>query len=243
MQTENTEQSWGVIQQTLHWVVVAAVALQLYVGFKLWNLPAGDPQFGQLVPLHATSGITIFLLMAFRLYWRRSHPIPKLPDTLSPTEKQLAMTTHRTLYFLLLAMPVIGYMLISAYGQPVPFFRWELPPIIGENESMQYSLQRLHAASAIGLLAVLTLHISAALRHAWALRDGVFERMAPFLSGGTGYTEGSESASSGSASTAASSSETGVSASASSESEEAESASTESAAAEPGRRMRNRAAQ
>jgi cytochrome b561 len=189
MQTENTEQSWGIVQQTLHWVVVAAVAVQLYVGFKLWNLPSGDPQFGQLVALHASSGITIFLLMAFRLYWRRSHPIPKLPDTLTPTQKQLALATHRTLYLLLLAMPVIGYMLISSYGQPVPFFQWELPPFGGEGERAQYALQRLHAASGIALILVLGLHISAALRHAWLLRDGVMERMAPFLSQGTSQTQ------------------------------------------------------
>jgi cytochrome b561 len=180
MQIENTEQRWGVVQQTLHWVVVAVVAIQLYVGFKLWSLPPDDPQFGQLVAVHATSGITIFLLMAYRLYWRKTHPVPKLPDTLSPTQKQLALATHWTLYMLLLTMPVIGYMLISSFGKPVPFFQWELPPIIGESEHMQYALQRLHAASAVMLVLVLTLHISAALRHAWALRDGVMERMAPF---------------------------------------------------------------
>jgi cytochrome b561 len=180
MQIENTEERWGVVQQTLHWVVVAAVAIQLYVGFTLWELPPDDPQFAQLVPLHATSGIVIFLLMAFRLYWRRTHPIPKLPDTLTPTQKQLAQATHRTLYFLLLAMPVIGYMLINSFGKPVPFFQWELPAIIGENQGMQYSLQRLHAASGVALLLVLAVHISAALRHAWSLRDGVMERMAPF---------------------------------------------------------------
>jgi cytochrome b561 len=187
MQTENTEQRWGAVQQTLHWVVVVVVAMQLYGGFTLWKLPPGDPQFAQFVSLHAMSGVVIFLLMAFRLYWRSKYPIPKLPDTLSAGQKQLALMTHRTLYALLLAMPVVGYMLMNAFGKPVPFFGFELPMIIGENKSMQYSLRGVHAAGGVLLALVLTLHITAAFRHAWTLRDGVMERMAPFFKpmGGT----------------------------------------------------------
>lgn len=177
---ENTKKRWGVVQRTLHWTIVLVVALQLSIGFKFGQMAADDPQRSELLSMHAGIGLTILVLMLFRLYWRRSHPVPKLPDTLTPAQKWLAHTTHWTIYVLLIGMPVGGYLLVSAYGQPVPFFNSSLPALINENERLQYALRGMHIAGAIALIAILFLHISAALRHAWSLRDGVMERMAPF---------------------------------------------------------------
>lgn len=180
MQTENTEQQWGIIQQTLHWTVVLAVAIQLVLGFNLWRMTPGNPQWDRTLPIHAGVGLTILVLMLFRLYWRRKHAVPKLPDTLSPAEKALAHATHYGLYGLLIAMPIVGYFLVSAHGQPVPFFNAQLPALIGENETLQYSLRGMHILGAITLVLLLAMHVVAALRHAWSLRDGVMERMVPF---------------------------------------------------------------
>jgi cytochrome b561 len=180
MQIENTEQKWGIVQQTLHWIVVLAVALQLIIGFNLWRMDPDDPQWERTLPIHAGIGLVILALMLFRLYWRRKHAVPKLPDTLSPGEKALAHATHYGLYGLLIAMPIVGYFLVSSHGQPVPFFNAQLPALIGENVTLQYSLRGMHFLGAITLVLLLTMHVFAALRHAWSLRDGVMERMVPF---------------------------------------------------------------
>jgi cytochrome b561 len=182
MQIENTERQWGIVQQTLHWIVVLAVVTQLIIGFNLWRMTPENPQWESVLPIHAGVGLTILALMLFRLYWRRTHAVPKLPDTLTPGQKALAHANHYGLYGLLIAMPIVGYFLVSSHGQPVPFFNAQLPAVIGENETLQYSLRGLHILGAITLVLLLALHIFAALRHAWALRDGVMERMVPFLS-------------------------------------------------------------
>ena len=181
MQIENTKERWGIIQQTLHWVVAAAIAGQFVVGFKLAGLPDGDPGRALLLPLHTTTGLSILALVLFRLYWRTSHPVPKLPDTLTPSEKGLAHATHHVLYTLLIVMPIVGYLLVSAYGVSIPFFGSKLPPAIGESVLQQRAFASLHFAGAITLLLVLALHIAAAMRHAWSLRDGVMPGMAPWL--------------------------------------------------------------
>jgi cytochrome b561 len=180
MQTENTVRQWGIIQQTLHWIVVLAVAIQLIIGFNLWRMTPDDPQWDGTLPIHAGIGLIILALMLFRLYWRRKNAVPKLPDTLSPGEKALAHATHYALYGLLIAMPIVGYFLVSSHGQPVPFFNAQLPALIGENETLQYSLRGMHILGAITLVLLLAMHVFAALRHAWSLRDGVMERMVPF---------------------------------------------------------------
>ncbi|WP_296810781.1 cytochrome b [Thiocapsa sp.] len=180
MQIENTEGQWGIVQQTLHWIVVLAVAVQLIIGLNLWRMTPNDPQWESFLPIHTGIGLTILALMVFRLYWRRKHPVPKLPDTLTPAEKALAHATHYGLYGLLIAMPIVGYILVSSHGQPVPFFNAQLPAVIGENETLQYSLRGMHILGAMTLVLLLAMHVFAALRHAWTLRDGVMERMVPF---------------------------------------------------------------
>lgn len=180
MQIENTERQWGIVQQTLHWIVVLAVSIQLIIGFNLWRMPPDDPQWERTLPIHAGIGLSILALMLFRLYWRRKHAVPKLPDTLTSAEKALAHATHYGLYGLLIAMPIVGYLLVSSHGQPVPFFNAQFPALIGENETLQYSLRGMHILGAIALVLLLAIHVFAALRHAWALRDGVMERMVPF---------------------------------------------------------------
>ncbi len=181
MQFENTKDRWGIVQQTLHWVVAAAIAIQLFVGFRMAGLPDGDPGRALMLPLHTTTGLSILALVLFRLYWRNSHPVPKLPDTLSPSEKGLAHATHHVLYALLITIPIVGYLLVSSHGMSIPFFNSKLPALIGESVQNQRALAGLHFAGAIVLLMVVGLHIAAAMRHAWSLRDGVMERMAPWL--------------------------------------------------------------
>lgn len=65
MQIENTKERWGVVQQTLHWVVAVAIAIQLVVGFKMAGLPEGDPGRALLLPLHTTTGLSILALVLF----------------------------------------------------------------------------------------------------------------------------------------------------------------------------------
>lgn len=181
MQIENTEKQWGIVQQTLHWVVVLAVVIQLNIGFNLWRMTPDNPQWQKTLPIHAGIGFVILALMLYRLYWRRKHAVPKLPDTLTPGEKALAHATHYGLYGLLIAMPIVGYFLVSSHGHPVPFFNAQIPALIGENKILQHSLKGMHFLGAMALVLLLSMHIFAALRHAWSLRDGVMERMVPFL--------------------------------------------------------------
>lgn len=180
MQTANTEQQWGSIQRSLHWVIVVAVATQLVVGFNLWRMTPDHSQFGAIMPIHAGVGLLILFVMLFRLFWRWSHPVPKLPDTLTPLQKSLAHLTHLSLYALLITMPIVGYLLVSASGNPVPFFNAQLPAVLEPSERLAYAFRGLHLLGGITLVSLLALHIPAAMRHAWVLRDGVMERMSPF---------------------------------------------------------------
>jgi cytochrome b561 len=182
MQIRNTRQRWGGVTQTLHWLVVLLVLSQLTVGFTLGDLPQNDPLAPKLFPVHTTLGISIFLIMVLRLLWRLGNRVPLLPDTLPPWQKWLAHANHWLFYILLIGLPIGGYLVVSGHGHPVPFFIWQLPPVIGKSERLANLIMILHASGAVVLTVLIVLHVSAALRHALLLRDGVLRRMTPFRS-------------------------------------------------------------
>lgn len=179
MQIRNTEQRWGAVTQTLHWLVALAVLAQLILGFALASLSGDAPGWIRLLPLHTTLGLSVLGLMVVRLLWRIANPVPLLPDTLSPWQKRLARTNHWLFYVLLIGLPLGGYLLVSAMGHRVPYFGVELPAALASNDPLARQIWIMHATGAFVLIALVALHVGAALRHAWLLRDGVLRRMTP----------------------------------------------------------------
>jgi cytochrome b561 len=120
--------------------------------------------------------------MVARLGWRIINPVPSLPDsTMNSWQQKLAHANHWLLYLMLIGLPLGGYMMVSLYGQPVPFFGAELPPILPENQELAGKVKTMHSLGAALIVVLVALHIAAALRHGYVLKDGVLQRMAPFM--------------------------------------------------------------
>jgi cytochrome b561 len=56
----------------------------------------------------------------------------------------------------------------------------QLPEAIPKSEALQGPIMALHATGAFVLIALIVLHVAAALHHALLLKDGVLRRMTPF---------------------------------------------------------------
>ena len=179
MQTANTTSQWGAIHQAFHWTIGILVISQLVVGFWFAGIDPKDPARGEAFALHASLGLTLLLLMLARLGWRLSNPVPALPDTLSPGQKRLAHATHWLFYILVIGMPLGAYVAVSARGRPVPFWGLELPGIVGKNEALADFVIGVHEAGAFVLVALIALHVAAALRHEFMLKDNTLRRMTP----------------------------------------------------------------
>ena len=117
--------------------------------------------------------------MLVRFVWRQTHPVPYLPDTLSPTLKRVARITHWAFYALLIALPIGGWLMVNARGYRVSFFGRDLPALIGKNQSLAESIFVLHASGALLLAGLIIVHAAAALRHEFLLKDNTLRRMTP----------------------------------------------------------------
>ncbi|MFD2378578.1 cytochrome b [Ottowia pentelensis] len=86
---------------------------------------------------------------------------------------------HWALYGFLIVMPLLGWLTLSAKGQPIPFFGLELPALMGPDRATAKNLEGIHEL--IGNLGffLIGLHAVAALWHHYFMRDDTLERMLP----------------------------------------------------------------
>jgi cytochrome b561 len=82
------------------------------------------------------------------------------------------------LYLLLLAQPMVGYIMTSAYPAPIPFFGlFNLPQLWPPDRALSDALTLVHRNLGILIAVFAAMHIGAALFHHFVRRDRVLMRM------------------------------------------------------------------
>jgi len=172
------EKRFTPLQRTLHWLMAAMVVAMLFIGVGM--VSTLHPKFLTLLSVHRPLGIAILVLAVFRLGVRLWRGAPPLPSDLPLWQAAAAKASHYLLYGLLIAMPLIGWSMLSAGGYPIllygPIY---LPKIAPHNDALYALLRSAHTWLAYLLFATVILHLGAALFHALIRRDGVFASMAP----------------------------------------------------------------
>lgn len=183
MQILNTTMRWGAVSKAFHWIIVVLILVQFTLGRIAHELPPFSPDKFNVLKYHKSIGLTILALVVLRLIWRVLNPaVPLLPTTLKPYERVLAKFTHAALYVVLFAQPISGWLLTSASNFPIRWFGlFRVPDLIGPNKELAHELEDLHETLAWTLALLAVLHIAAALKHHFWLKDDVLTRMTPFM--------------------------------------------------------------
>ena len=94
-------------------------------------------------------------------------------------QKLVAKLMHAALYALMIGMPLLGWLVLSAEGDPIPFFGLQLPPLIGPNEGLEETIKEIHETFGTVGYFLIGLHAAAALFHHYFVRDNTLKRMLP----------------------------------------------------------------
>ncbi|WP_235512467.1 cytochrome b [Sphingomonas sp. Leaf17] len=160
-----------------HWTIAVLVIANLAIGLLHESLLSG---LAGAMGLHKSIGLTVLVLTAGRVVWRLAHRPPPLPAALSAIERGIAHLTHWVLYALLIVMPVTGWMMVSgAQRRGLDWFGLFDVPYLPIAPNLSGVGHEAHEVLGWLMLALVGLHVAAALRHHFILRDGVLSRMMP----------------------------------------------------------------
>ena len=178
----NTEQSWGDVAKALHWAMAVLIFIMFVLGWVAVAYPLSPTKLDLFV-WHKSIGLSLLGLVCVRLIWRLVNTTPMSPVAVSPLEHTLARLGHATLYLLMILMPVSGYVINSTADFGFRFFSWvRVPNFIPANKAWQETAETLHFILFLVFVAVIAVHIAAALRHHFVRNNNVLTRMLPSLS-------------------------------------------------------------
>lgn len=176
-----------------HWWVAALILIQFPIGLYMvyrGNEMVGvndkgepvkgvwDALTGTLYSSHKLIGLTILLLVVLRLGYRLTQGAPKSDPSVPAALTGISHLVHWSMYALLIAVPIGGYLGIS-YGNYLDVFGIPLPALVPENKDMSEEIFEYHELGAKILMVFVALHIAAAIYHKFVRKDRVVERMLP----------------------------------------------------------------
>ena len=174
----NTEDRYGRVSRLLHWTTAGLFLALIPMGIFTSMIPEGTEYRNAYYVVHKTLGVTAFLLLLIRLVWNQLSRRPALDSSLKPRERKLAGAVHKLLYFMMIALPVTGFVMTSLHGYPTYFFAWELAPLWPKSDAYilwgamhKYLLPYL-------IYIILGAHILGALKHQFIDKhESAFKRM------------------------------------------------------------------
>lgn len=181
MQWRNSNEGYGAVTQTMHWVTVALVILAWLLGEFEDAFPKGPAREASLF-VHISTGFAVVGILVLRLFWRLTDPPPPMErsTTLGAWLHLAARLVHFVLYALLMAVPIIGIVLQFASGDALPIFGLTniASPWVADL-AFEHRMEEIHEVTANALVILAGFHAAAALVHHWVLRDRTLVRMLP----------------------------------------------------------------
>jgi cytochrome b561 len=166
------------LSRLLHWTMAVMVLCMLLVGV---SMVASLGDYHVLVAIHRPLGIAILGLVVVRFINRLLSRPPPFPATMSRAERLVATASEWLLYSLMFFLPLVGWAMLSAAQYPIVLFGSVHLPFIVPADPMLYAvLRKTHTILAYLLFAMFLAHLSAILFHTLIVRDGIFQRMAPW---------------------------------------------------------------
>ena len=180
MVTLKSPTHYGRLSIALHWLMalllVAVAACMELRGFA----PKGSDLREGLKTWHYMLGLSVLALVALRLVLRLVNHTPPIVPAIPVWQERLSQLTHLALYGLMFGLPLVGWLLLSAKGTPIPFFGLQLPALIAENKDAASWIKEVHETGATVGYVLVAIHAAAGLIHHYVQRDNTLLRMLPY---------------------------------------------------------------
>jgi len=173
-----SEPRYGPVALILHWLIALLIVVAWVIPHVMDYFSGHDAPF--ILELHRSIGVTVLVLVLFRLLWRVVRPAPPLPTNTPRLVRFASHVSHAALYLLMLAVPALGMVFTWATGRDIALWGLAtLPAPFQPNDALAERCRDWHALTANAILILAALHTAAALAHHYVLKDGLLKRMVP----------------------------------------------------------------
>jgi len=149
--------------EAMHWASVVLCLGAFLVALGIGS--AASAEAAWLVMVHRSLSVTILMVIGLRLACRLCAHLCRLPEKAPAVPRLAARASVIVLYILLVAQPLMGLSASMLYGDRIVVFgRIEVPSFLAENEPLARQILQVHGWAALLLLALIGLHVGAALR-------------------------------------------------------------------------------
>jgi cytochrome b561 len=179
MNLRNSTDRYGPLSIGLHWFMVLLLA-GVYACVNLSELfPKGSVLRDGFRTWHYMLGLSVLVLAGLRFAANLTDRVPLVAPKPAKWQQLSARGAHASLYVLMIGLPLVGWLLLSARGRPIPFFGLQLPALIAENRSLGRFIKEIHEVVGTTGYFLIGLHAAAALFHHYVVRDNTLRRMLP----------------------------------------------------------------
>ena len=175
----NSHERYNTLTIGLHWLM-AILLVAVYAFMELRGIfPKGSDPREAMKALHFMLGLSVLLLVLPRLALRLLTATPSIEPEPPAWQQASARLVHLGLYVLMIAMPLAGWLLLSAAGKPIPFFGLHLPALIDKNKELADFIKEIHAVGGEIGYYLIGLYVFAVLFHHYFKHDNTLSRMLP----------------------------------------------------------------
>lgn len=178
MEPKNSESRFSPLVIALHWLTVLLL-IAVYASMELRGLaPKGSELRGNIKSLHFLLGLSVLAVVVIRIWVRiQAGQTPRIEPPMHKWQALAAGAMHHALYAFMIALPLIGWLILSASGKPIVLFGLPIPSLIGTDAKFSRQLKEVHEMLATLGYFLIGLHAAAALWHHYVMHDNTLVRM------------------------------------------------------------------
>ena len=146
----------------LHWLIAALIIANILIAELTEDLPRTER--GEYMAFHFAFGLTVLILSFVRYFWRLRHRAPPYDSTIPAWQISLGKAVHTIFYFLILALPVSGWLMVSQ-GGPISYFGLFDWPVLPVTKPIGEFAHEAHEIMGTAMIWLIVLHVAGALKH------------------------------------------------------------------------------
>ena len=178
MRFTNSVSNYGLVSKLLHWGIALSIIGLIWLGWYMVDLTYFDKWYNQSLALHKGLGMLVLGLVLILYVWKIISLSPSFAASVPAWQRTAATMMHYVLMFLMLVIPLSGYLVSTSAGKPVSFFGFfDVPPMFEKDDATRDLVIVLHFYLAYGVGVLVLGHAGAAIKHQMIDRDGTLARM------------------------------------------------------------------